>query len=52
MFLKYGFGRANQDACIDVRRGAMSRDQAVNLVRIYDGQFPRNILIVILIILI
>jgi N-acetyl sugar amidotransferase len=44
MFLKYGFGRANQDACIDVRRGAMSRDQAVNLVRIYDGQFPEEYL--------
>lgn len=40
MFLKFGFGRANQDACIDVRRGAMERDQAVNLVRLYDGQFP------------
>jgi N-acetyl sugar amidotransferase len=44
MFLKFGFGRANQDACIDVRRGAMSRDQAVNLVRLYDGQFPSEYL--------
>lgn len=44
MFLKFGFGRANQDACIDVRRGAMSRDQAVNLVRVYDGQFPEEYL--------
>lgn len=40
MYLKFGFGRANQDACIEVRRGAMDRDQAVNLVRLYDGQFP------------
>lgn len=44
MFLKFGFGRANQDACIDVRRGAMSRDQAVNLVRLYDGRFPTEYL--------
>lgn len=44
MFLKFGFGRANQDACIDVRRGAMARDQAVNLVRLYDGQFPSEYL--------
>lgn len=40
MFLKYGFGRANQDASIEIRRGAMSRSQAVNLVNLYDGQFP------------
>jgi len=40
MYLKFGFGRATQDAGIEIRRGAMSRDQAVNLVRVYDGQFP------------
>jgi N-acetyl sugar amidotransferase len=42
MYLKYGFGRANQDASIEIRRGAMDRDQAVNLVRIYDGHFPQE----------
>ena len=42
MFLKYGFGRANQDACIEIRRGAMSRDQAINLVRLYDGHKPNE----------
>ena len=40
MYLKFGFGRANQDACIEVRRGAMDRQQAVNLVRLYDGYYP------------
>lgn len=40
MYLKFGFGRATQDACIEVRRGAMDREQAVNLVRLYDGHFP------------
>jgi len=40
MYLKFGFGRANQDACIEVRRGAMDRKQAVNLVRLYDGHYP------------
>jgi hypothetical protein len=44
MYLKFGFGRANQDACIEVRRGAMDRDQAVNLVRLYDGHFPEEFL--------
>lgn len=42
MYLKFGFGRATQDACIEVRRGAMDRAQAVNLVRLYDGHFPEE----------
>lgn len=44
MYLKFGFGRANQDASIEVRRGAMDRNQAVNLVRLYDGHFPEEYL--------
>ena len=42
MYLKFGFGRANQDACIEVRRGAMNRQQAVNLVNLYDGHYPEE----------
>jgi hypothetical protein len=42
MYLKFGFGRTNQDASIEVRRGAMDRAQAVNLVRIYDGLYPEE----------
>jgi len=44
MYLKFGFGRANQDASIEVRRGSMDRNQALNLVRMYDGIFPDNYL--------
>lgn len=40
MYLKFGFGRATQDAGIEIRRGAMTRDQAINLVRLYDNQYP------------
>lgn len=40
MYLKFGFGRANQDACIEIRRGAMDREQAKTLVTLYDGVFP------------
>lgn len=40
MYLKFGFGRATQDAGIEIRRGAMSRSQGLNLVRIYDGHYP------------
>ena len=42
MYLKFGFGRANQDACIEIRRGAMERFQAVNLVNLYDGEYPEK----------
>lgn len=42
MYVKFGFGRANQDACIEIRRGAMDRAQAVNLVRLYDGHYPEE----------
>ncbi len=40
MYLKFGFGRATQDAGIEIRRGAMSREQAINLVNIYDNAYP------------
>jgi len=42
MYLKFGFGRANQDASIEIRRGAISREQAINLVRIYDNHYPEE----------
>lgn len=42
MYLKFGFGRANQDASIEIRRGAMERTQAINLVKMYDGQYPHQ----------
>ena len=42
MYLKFGFGRANQDASIEIRRGAMDRSQAINLVNLYDGLYPTD----------
>lgn len=40
MYLKFGFGRANQDASIEIRRGAMDRKQGINLVNLYDNHYP------------
>lgn len=40
MYLKFGFGRATQDVGIDIRRGALSREQGMELVRLYDNHFP------------
>ena len=42
MYLKFGFGRGLQDACIDIRGGRMSRAEAVELVRRYDGEYPEK----------
>ena len=42
MYLKFGFGRATQDAGIEIRRGAMTRDQAINLANLYDNYFPEE----------
>lgn len=42
MYLKFGFGRGTQDVGIEIRRGAMTREQGVNLVRLYDGLYPEE----------
>ena len=40
MFLKFGFGRCTQDVGIDIRRGALTRKQGLELVKLYDGEYP------------
>lgn len=40
MYLKFGFGRCTQDVGIDIRRGAMSRKQGLQLVKMFDGAYP------------
>ena len=44
MYLKFGFGRATQDVGIEIRRGAMDRNQALNLVKLYDNSYPDEFL--------
>lgn len=39
-FLKFGFGRATDIACLHVRRGRITRDDAIAMVRRHDGRFP------------
>jgi len=39
MYLKFGFGRCLQDACIDIRSGRMTRVEGVQMVRQFDGEF-------------
>lgn len=44
MYLKFGFGRATQDAGIEIRRGSMTREQAINLVQMYDNAYPNDLI--------
>ena len=39
-FLKFGFSRATDIACLHVRRGRISREDALQIVRERDGKFP------------
>ncbi len=39
-FLKFGFGRATDIACLHIRRGRITRQDGLELVRKHDGKFP------------
>ncbi|RKX23862.1 MAG: N-acetyl sugar amidotransferase [Candidatus Zixiibacteriota bacterium] len=39
-FLKYGFGRTTDFACLHLRRGRLAREDAIRLVKLRDGKFP------------
>ena len=39
-FLKFGFSRATDIACLHLRRGRISREDAQAIVRRHDGRFP------------
>lgn len=39
-FLKFGFGRATDIACLHVRRDRITRQDAMQMVKHHDGKFP------------
>ncbi len=39
-FLKYGYSRATDWACWHIRRGRLTREQGLALVKAHDGKFP------------
>jgi N-acetyl sugar amidotransferase len=39
-YLKFGFCRTTDIACLHLRRGRLTRDQALSIVRARDGRFP------------
>ena len=41
-YIKFGIGRATYDAAQEVRNGKITREEAVQLVRLYDHEFPKK----------
>lgn len=41
-YVKYGFGRATDNACLDIRLGYIDREEGVRLVNKYDGIPPKK----------
>ena len=41
-YLKFGYGRATDSACIDIRNGTISREEGCRLVEKYDGKYPKE----------
>lgn len=39
-FIKFGFGRATDHACLHIRRGRITRQDGLDAVRRLDGRFP------------
>lgn len=39
-FLKFGFGRATDHACLHIRRGRLTRETGLSIVNRLDGKFP------------
>jgi N-acetyl sugar amidotransferase len=39
-YLKFGFGRATDHACLHIRRGRLTREMALSIVKRLDGKFP------------
>jgi len=43
-FLKYGYGRATDQLCIEIRNGRMGREKALRMVKNYEGKLPKKYL--------
>jgi hypothetical protein len=40
-YVKYGFGRATDHVCIDIRNGRLTRSEGIELVKKFDGKYPK-----------
>ena len=42
-FVKFGYGRASDHACKDIRTGYMTREKGIEMVRKYDHVIPSSL---------
>jgi hypothetical protein len=42
-YLKFGYGRATDDASTEIRHGRMTRDEGIEMVRRYDAREPTSL---------
>ena len=42
MFIKFGYGRATQDAAQEIRNHHITREEGISLVKRFDGEFPKR----------
>tara|TARA_X000000950_G_scaffold289045_1_gene409322 strand:- start:777 stop:1949 length:1173 start_codon:yes stop_codon:yes gene_type:complete len=42
MYIKFGIGRATSDVAHEIREGHMTREEGIELVKKYDGEFPEK----------
>ncbi len=43
-FIKYGYSRASDQLSVEIRNGRMKREEAIRIVRDYEGKVPRRFL--------
>jgi len=41
-YIKFGIGRATADSSHEIRDGHLTREEGVQLVKLYDGEFPKK----------
>jgi N-acetyl sugar amidotransferase len=41
-FVKYGFGRATDHVCIDIRNNRLTRDEGLKLLKEFEGRYPHS----------
>ena len=41
-FIKFGLGRASYDASQEIRNNKITREEGINLVKKFDGEFPKT----------
>lgn len=44
IYIKFGIGRATYDSAQEIRNGDITREEAVSLIRRFDGEFPEKYL--------